>query len=158
MWSAITRSDLLSRSLVPVSSGGRCDQVLEQVDLVVAVHVLQHRGQALQAHAGIHARRRQRLQAAVGLAVELHEHQVPDLDEAVAILVGRTRRATGDVRAVVVEDFGARSARAGVGHLPEVVGGVRRALVVADADDALWRQADLLVPDARRPRRRCGRP
>ena len=30
------------------------DQRLEQVDLVVAVHVLHHRGDALQAHAGIH--------------------------------------------------------------------------------------------------------
>ena len=49
--------------------------------------------------------------------------------------------------AVVVEDFGAGAARAGVAHHPEVVGGVARALVVADADDALGRHADLLGPD-----------
>src|SRR3546814_4294305 len=59
----------------------------------------------------------------------------------------RTRRAAGDVRAVVVEDLGARAAGTGVGHLPEVVRGVRRALVVADADDALGRQADVAMPD-----------
>ncbi len=126
--------------------GGVADQRLEQVDLVVAVHVLQDRGQALQAHAGVHARRRQRHQGAVGLAVELHEHQVPDLDEAVAVLVRGTRGAAGDMRAVVVEDLGARTARAGVGHLPEVVGGVRRAFVVADAHDPLWRHPDHVAP------------
>ncbi len=49
--------------------------------------------------------------------------------------------------AVVVEDLGARAAGAGVGHLPEIVRGVRRALVVADADDALGRHADLVLPD-----------
>ncbi len=81
------------------------------------------------------------------VAVELHEHVVPDLDVAVAVFVGRSRRAAGDLRAVVVEDLGARAARAGVAHHPEVVGRVARALVVADADDALGRHADFLVPD-----------
>src|SRR5690606_36442640 len=125
----------------------RGDQVAEQVDLVVAVHALQHRGDPLQAHAGVHAWRRQRQQGAVGLAVELHEHQVPDLDEAVAVLLRRARGTAGNVRAVVVEDLGARAAGAGIGHLPEVVAGERRALVVADPDDALRRQADDVAPD-----------
>ena len=48
---------------------------------------------------------------------------------------------------MVVEDLGARTARAGVAHHPEVVGGVARALVVADADHALGRHADFLCPD-----------
>jgi hypothetical protein len=48
---------------------------------------------------------------------------------------------------VVVEDLGARAAGAGVAHHPEVVGHVARALVVADAHDALGRQADHLQPD-----------
>src|SRR5690606_17491244 len=85
--------------------GGSGDQVPEQVDLVVAMHALQHRGDALQAHAGVDAGGRQRQQGAVGLAVELHEHQVPDLDVAVAVLVGRTRGTAGNMRAVVVEDL-----------------------------------------------------
>src|SRR3546814_14092083 len=91
--------------------------------------------------------RSKRQQAAVGLAVELHEHQVPDFDETVAVLVGRTRWAAGDMRAVDVEDLGARAAGTGVGHLPEVVRSVRRAIVVAAADDALGRQADVAMPD-----------
>ncbi|MNY45592.1 hypothetical protein D3C86_1807080 [compost metagenome] len=49
--------------------------------------------------------------------------------------------------AVVEEDLGARAARAGVTHRPEVVRGVGRALVVADAHHALGRHADLLGPD-----------
>ncbi len=81
------------------------------------------------------------------VAVELHEHQVPDFDVAIAVFLGRTRRPAPDVGAVVEENLRARTARAGVGHLPEVVGSVARALVVADAHDALGRHADLLVPD-----------
>ena len=130
--------------------GRGLDQMLEQVDLVIAVHVLKHCRDALQAHAGIHARRRQWRQRAVDAAIELHEHEVPDLDETIAVLVRRSRRTARNMRAMVIENLGAWSARTGVGHLPEIVGCIRRALVVADADDAIRRQADLLVPDRER--------
>ena len=36
--------------------------------------------------------------------VELHEHQVPDLDESVAILFGASRWASGDSLTVIVEN------------------------------------------------------
>ncbi len=111
------------------------------------MHVLQHRRQALQAHAGVDAGLGQLVHHAVFGAVELHEDVVPDLDVAVAVLVGRTGRAAGDVGAVVVEDLGARAAGAGVAHHPEVVGHVARALVVADAHDAFSGHAHGLVPD-----------
>jgi hypothetical protein len=82
------------------------------------------------------------------VAVELHEHEVPDLDVAVAIGVGRARRAAGHFRPMVVEDLGARAARAGVGHLPEVVRHVLRlARLVADANAALGGHADVLGPE-----------
>ena len=83
----------------------------------------------------------------VGVAVELHEHEIPDLDVAVAVGLGRSRRAAPDFRAVVVEDLRARAARAGVGHLPEIVARVLGALVVADAHAALGRHADVLRPE-----------
>ncbi len=121
------------------------DQVTEKVDVVVAVHALQHRGEAFESHAGIDAGLGQRRQHAVVVAVELHENQVPDLDVAVA-LVRRARRPTRDRRAVIVEDFAARAAGAGVGHLPEVVRRVGRAPVVADAHHALRRHADGVGP------------
>ena len=49
---------------------------------------------------------------------------------------------------MVEEDLRAGAARAGVGHLPEIVGGVLGALVVADAHDALLRHADFISPDS----------
>ncbi len=49
--------------------------------------------------------------------------------------------------AVVKEDFGARAARTGVAHLPEVVRSKRRAFVVADADNTLARNAYFIGPD-----------
>ncbi len=68
-------------------SRGGGDQAAEQVDVVVAVHALHDGGDALEAHAGIHRGLGQRRERAVGGAVELHEHQVPDLDVAVAVLI-----------------------------------------------------------------------
>jgi hypothetical protein len=65
--------------------------------------------------------------------LELHEHQVPDLDEAVAVFVRAARRAAPDVIAVIVEDFRARAAGPGVAHGPEIVRG-------RDADDLVFRQ------------------
>ena len=104
-------------------------------------------GQALQPHAGIHAGRGQGLDGAIGLHVELHEHVVPDFNVAVAIRIGAAGGAARHVFAVVVEDFRARTARAGVGHHPKVVGLVLATLVVANAHHALGRQADDFCPD-----------
>ena len=97
------------------------DQRIKNIDLVVAVHMLQDGGQALQAHAGVHARRWQFVQTAVRLHIELHEHMVPDFNETVAVFVRAAGRAAGNVRAVVVKNLGARAARAGVGHHPKIV-------------------------------------
>ena len=87
------------------------------------------------------------MQDAIGRAVELHEHVVPDLDVAITIFFRAAGWTAPDVLAVIEEDLGARAARAGVAHCPEVVGSVWRALVVADADHALGRYANFLVPD-----------
>ena len=86
-------------------AGGGADQGIKQIDLVIAVHVLQNRRQPLQPHAGVHTGRWQRQQAAVSLHVELHEHVVPDLDVAVAILLGTAGRAARHLGAVVVKNL-----------------------------------------------------
>ena len=70
----------------------------------------------------------------------MHEHEIPNLDEAIAFGVGRARRTTGNLVAVIEEDFRARPARAGVAHLPEIVGG-------RDADDLAVGKARNLLPD-----------
>src|SRR5579864_6389432 len=126
------------------------DQRDEKVDLVVRVHVLQHRSQPFEPHAGVDAgawQRRHRETIGALLAVELREYEIPDLDVAVAFRVWRSRRSAENVRPMVVEDFRAGAAGAGVGHLPEVVAGVLGAEVVADPDAALGRDPDVARPD-----------
>ncbi|CCJ89598.1 hypothetical protein BN132_1526 [Cronobacter turicensis 564] len=123
------------------------DKLLEQIDFVVRVNVLQHRGDTLKAHAGIHGRLRQRFHGAVSLTVKLHKHDVPDLNVAIAVFFRATRRAAPDVVAMIVENLGARAARAGIAHLPEVVGRVRRAFVIADTDNTFARDPDFFFPD-----------
>ena len=116
------------------------DQRLEQVDVVVVVLALEHRGDALEAHAGVDRRPRQAGAPAIRRLLILHEDEVPDLDEAVAVRVRRARRPAGDPLAMVVEDLRARPARPGLAHPPEIVGG-------RDAHDALVRQAGDLAPE-----------
>ena len=84
------------------------------------------------------------LQDAVLALVELHEDEVPQLDEAVAPLLDeREGLARLDVGAEVVVELGARAAGAGVAHGPEVV-------LLAVAEDPVLRDADLLGPEAER--------
>ena len=126
----------------------RCfDQCIKNIDFIVAVNVLQNGSQTLEAHASVNARRRQILHAAIRLHVKLHEHVVPNFNVAVAVLLGAARRAARNFRAVVVEDFGARAARAGVGHHPEIVGHVASAFVVANTHDALGRESNFFRPN-----------
>ena len=67
---------------------GCLDEALEEIDFVVGMHVLQNGGNALEPHAGIDARLGQGREIAFGVALELHEHEVPDLDIAVAVFFG----------------------------------------------------------------------
>ncbi len=101
--------------------GDGADQGDEQVDVVIVMLALQDRGDALQPRAGIDRRLRQGIAHPALELFELHEHEIPDLDEAVAILLGRARRAAPDLVAMVVEDFRTRTAWTGVAHLPEIV-------------------------------------
>src|SRR5882762_3517606 len=116
------------------------DQVPEQIDIVVGMYALHDRRDALEPHAGVHRRPRQRLEVAVRGALELREDQVPDLYIPVPLLLGRARRTAGDARSVVIEDLAARAARAGVAHGPEVGG-------FPQAREALRTDADVLQPD-----------
>ncbi len=138
---------LVAQIGAPRLARGSFDKGVENVDFVIAVHVLQNGGQTLQTHAGVDARCGQLDQTAISLHVKLHEHVVPNFNKAVAVFIGAAWRAAGDLRAVVVKNLAARAAGAGVGHHPEVVRGVFFAFVVANADDAVGRQANLVMPD-----------
>ena len=118
----------------------RGEQRLEEVDVVVAVDALHHGADALEAHAGVDGRLRQRGERAVRRTLELHEHEVPDLDEAVAIFVGGARRPAENVFAVVPEDLGAGTAGTGIAHRPEI-------RLCAHARDAGRVDANLVGPE-----------
>ena len=74
-----------------------------------------------------------------GQSLELHEHEIPDLDEAVAVRVRRAGRTARNVLPVIVENLRARPAGAGVAHRPEIVAG-------GDADDPLLGESGYFLP------------
>ena len=129
---------------IRVSTGrmsARLDQAAHQVGVVVVMLALQQRADPFQPHPGVDALHLQWHQTAVRELLVLHEDVVPDLDEAVAVLIGAAGRAAPDMVAMVIEDLGARPARARRPHPPEVV-------VAGDADDPVFRQPRHLFPDA----------
>ena len=81
------------------------------------------------------------MQVARGIAIELHEHKVPDLDVARYVSGKRVVGLAGlqCSRPVVVENLRTRSAGPGVPHLPEVI------LLVAPVD-AVQRHARDFLP------------
>ncbi len=146
--SQVVRDDAMVRPAGAVGlrachAGGGFDEAPHQVGVVVVVLSLKDRADALQSHSGVDGRAGQRVAGLVRVLLVLHEDEVPDLDEPVSVLVRAAGRSAGDVRAVIVEDLGARPAGAGRAHHPEIVGG-------GDADDALFRQPGDLLPEVRR--------
>ena len=129
------------------------DQVAEQVDVVIVGDALQDGGDALQPHAGVD----RGLAAGRGGSsfvhlLELHEDEIPDFEEAVAIFVRASRAGRRQTLvALVVEDFRAGAAGAGIAHRPEIVAG-------RDADDAVVGKAGDLLPQMPAPHRRWDRP
>ncbi len=102
-------------------AGSGLDQRVKNIDLVVAVHVLQDGRKAFESHTGVDAGRGQRRDRSVFVHIELHEHVVPNLNEAVAVFVGASGWAAENVVTVVVKDFRTRATRAGISHHPKVV-------------------------------------
>ena len=83
--------------------------------------MLQNRRDPLKTHASIYARLRQRMHIASLIAIELHENVIPDLNVAIAIFIRTSRGAASNMRAMVVEDFRARTTWARITHHPEVI-------------------------------------
>ena len=83
----------------------RLDQRPERVGIVIVVDALKHRGDALEAHAGVDALLRQLGDDLARRLLILHEDEVPDLDEAIAVLVRAARRTARDVIAMIVENL-----------------------------------------------------
>ena len=117
------------------------DRRLEDIGVVIGLLALQNHAQTLEAHARIDIAGRQRLQRAVGLAVELHEDEVPDLDHLrMARIDHLAARLGGDLRLIAQVEMNLRAGTAGtrLTHLPEVV-------VLVAADDVVFGQELLPV-------------
>ena len=96
----------------------------EDVGVVIALFALENGAEAFKAHSGVDAALRERLEQTVGLAVELHKDEVPDLDDEGVVLVDELRPGNGGLFRFVAQvdvDFAAGSAGAGLAHFPEVV-------------------------------------
>ncbi len=112
--------------------GGALDQRHEEVRLEVGDLALEHSGHALETHARVDGGLGQRCELVAGglgggidfgRAVELHEDKVPDFDvSGIVVAEGLVdSRVFGGFHAHVVKNLGARTARSGLAHLPEVV-------------------------------------
>ena len=100
------------------------DRRLEYIRIVVALLTLQHHTETLKAHSGIDMLCGQRFELAVSLAVELHEHQVPDFDHQVVSGIDQFTSVEFRPFGVVTQiemNFAARAAGTGVPHLPEII-------------------------------------
>ena len=122
--------------------GNLVDQRGEHVGIVVRLFALKGHAQALEAHACVDDAGGQRLESAVGLAVILHEHEVPDLDNQRIVFVDKAC-AVGfgafGLGTQVYMDLAAGAAGARVTHLPEII-------VLVAVDDMGLRQ--MFLPDS----------
>ena len=113
------------------------------VDIKERIDVLAHDGQTLKAHAGVDVLLLELGVVVVAVVIELGEDDVPDLHIAVALAAdGAAGLAAAVLFAAVVVNFRAGAARTGA-VLPEVV-------LLAELEDAVLGDTDLLVPDAER--------
>ena len=95
----------------------RRDDMCRLIGLVDARCVLQQHRDALEAAARVDVLGRQGRQGAVVAAVELHEDEVPELEEAVAVAAGlAVGSAAAVLRTAVVVELRARAARARSGR------------------------------------------
>ena len=131
------RPVLKAHQLLDPSDNGAND-----VDVVVGELSLHDGRQPLEPHAGVDGRFRQGVQVAGGVAIILHEDEVPELQVAVALFFGAAAagRAAPDGRALVVDELGARPAGARIAHCPEIV-------LLIHPDNPLVRHPDGLSPE-----------
>ena len=137
--------DVARVALAVVRAGDLADlvgDVHDGIDVEQGVDILADHRQTLQTHAGVDVLLLELGVVAVAVVVELGKDVVPHLNIAVAVAADRAAGLTAAVlRAAVVVNFGAGTARTGA-MLPEVI-------LLAEAEDALLRNTDLVAPDGK---------
>ena len=130
-------------ALAVVGAGELADlmgDIHHRVHIEERVHILAHHSQTLQAHTGIDVLLLEFSVMAFPVIVKLGEDVVPDLNITVAVAANRAAGLSAAVLfTAVVVDLRAGAAGA-CAMLPEVI-------LLAEAEDALRGNADLLVPD-----------
>ncbi len=86
------------------------------------MYSLHHGRNSFEPHAGIYRGPGQVAQFTGGRAFVLHEHEVPQFDVPITVLIGRTRRSPENSFTMVVEDLRARPAGTNITHRPEITG------------------------------------
>ena len=104
------------------------------------MHALQHCRQPFEPHARVHRRLGQGGVVTIRIPVELHEDEIPDLDIAVAIGIGRPRRTTCNLGTMIIENLATGATGTGIAHCPEII-------TDADTGKPLRRYTDLTEPD-----------
>ena len=147
-WSALMRSAVSVLGSAPYStpqsSPARSMIGQDQIRIVIRKLALQDGGDAFESHAGIDGRTRQRRHRARRIAIELHEDQVPDFDEAPAAIERKLfvfAAGFGGFGTEIVIDLRAGAAGAGIAHLPEIV-------FLIEAENAVFRDARDFLPEA----------
>ena len=129
---------------LPGAAAHRREQRREEIGVVVGELALDDGRHALEAHARVHAGGGEGVEGALLVPDVLHEHEVPDLEPAVALALDAEAGAPGGLLgagegvALEVVDLGAGAAGPGVAHGPEVV-------LRAELEDALL--ADVGLPE-----------
>ena len=132
-----------ARALVVVAHVARARDLLAELDEALHDVAVEERGlalhdgaHALKTHAGIEVAMRELRHRTVLLTVKLREHEVPVLEETVAVAAGRAiRTSAANVLAHVVVDLGAGTAGSGRTGSPEVV-------VLAESRDVVLGNAE----------------
>src|SRR5271165_3257910 len=98
------------------------NQRREKIRIIIGDDALENCGDTLQSHTSVNRRLRKGSKRAAGIAIELHEDQIPDFYVAAAIAreFAVSVAFLGGCRLHVVENFAAGAARAGVSHGPEI--------------------------------------
>ena len=117
----------------------RSDQVPECVRIVIVMHALHHGCDTFDPHAGVDAGLWQVGDDLVVFLRVLHENEVPDFHEPVAVFLGRSRRAAPDVIAMIVKYLRAGTAWSIRTHGPEIILG-------RNADDLFVRKSGPFLP------------
>ncbi len=113
----------------------------DEIGVVIGADILHHRHDPLQPHTRIDAGLGKGRHLSGFVAVELHEHEIPDFQIPVTFAPHLAFRLAASIALPPIdEDFRTGAAGAGVSHGPEIV-------FFAEPDNALCGNADVPVPE-----------